>query len=31
MTETRHGKIPDWYNKDSEYEDILVIQRCQRV
>ncbi|MGB6976970.1 MAG: class I SAM-dependent methyltransferase, partial [Gammaproteobacteria bacterium] len=21
MTETRHGKIPDWYNKDSEYEE----------
>lgn len=21
MTETRHGKIPDWYNKDSELEE----------
>jgi ubiquinone/menaquinone biosynthesis C-methylase UbiE len=21
MTETRHGKIPDWYNKDSEFEE----------
>ena len=23
MTEIRHGKIPDWYNKDSEYEEAL--------
>lgn len=21
MTETRHGKIPDWYNKNNEYEE----------
>src|SRR5688572_20742371 len=21
MTEIRHGKIPDWYNKDAKYEE----------
>lgn len=23
VTMTRHGKIPDWYNKDSEYEELF--------
>jgi len=23
MTEIRHGKIPEWYNKDSEFEEVF--------